>query len=224
MRARPDPHRVPGAPAAPKAGGATPRSRGPRARQTRRRILDSAARCFAASGFRRARFEDIAAGAGVSRALVYAYFESKANLLRSVCQQVLEDWRAAVEPALAREPDPVAALRAMIGSTLRYARTRPFLRALLGDDQRVVLTGPEELSRRAIETWRERLVELLERGVAAGRLRTDLDVEATADALRAMQLGLIDRMHRSHGAIDVGSEAHVDAAVEVMLRGLRAAP
>jgi len=205
--------------------GRAGRARGSRrAERTRRRILDSAARCFARAGYRRTRFEDIAEGAGVSRALVYAYFESKENLLRSVCQGILEGWRAAVEPLFSREPDPARALRAMLTGTLRYARTRPFLSALLGDDQRLVLTGPQELSRRAIDTWRELVVELLERGVAAGSLRSDLDVEATADVLRAMQLGLIDRMHRPAGPVPVDREAHVEAAVEVLLRGIEAAP
>jgi len=204
-------------------GSAAPH-RESRAARTRRRILESAARCFARNGYRRTRFEDIAAGAGVSRALVYAYFESKENLLRSVCASLLEGWREAVEPAFAREADPARALRAMIASTLHYARTRPLLTALLGDDQRLVLMSPAALSRRAIDTWRALLVDLLERGVAAGVLREGLDVEAAADVLRAMQLGLIDRMHRPGGPVTLDREAHVDAAVEILMQGLEAVP
>lgn len=203
------------------AGAAAASVRTLRAEATRARILDSAARCFARSGFRRTRFDEVAAGAGVSRALVYTYFESKEDLLRSVCQRALAGWRAAVEPAFRREPDATGALRAMVATTLRYARSRPILRALLGDDERVVILGGDELARRAIDAWRARLVEILERGVASGEFRADLDVSSTADVLRAMQLGLIDRMHRPGGPVDVRSEAHVDAAVELLLGGIR---
>lgn len=200
----------------------SPASRSRRAEDARRRILDAAAACFADAGFRRTRFEDIAAGAGVSRALVYAYFESKENLLRAVRDQALSGWRAAVEPTLSREPGAVATLRAMVRNTLLYARTRPMLRAILAEDTRVVLMGQGEPGRRAIEEWRRLLIDVLERGVTEGELRADLDVPHTADVLRALLVGIIDRMHRRDGPIDVSSEAHVEAAVALALYGLGA--
>jgi len=47
----------------------------------RRRILDAAAREFAASGFEGARVDEIARKAGVNKALIYYYFKSKEELL-----------------------------------------------------------------------------------------------------------------------------------------------
>ncbi|MGH0034461.1 MAG: TetR family transcriptional regulator [Myxococcota bacterium] len=191
-----------------------------RSRRTRLRILDAAASQFARHGFRRARIEAIATAAGVSRALVYAHFDSKEALLLAVRDREIEGWRAAVEPAIERAGQAREALETMLRETLLYALGRPFLRAMLGEDERVVLLGGDALSRRAIAGWRARLVEALERGVAEGELRPDLDVESTADVLQAMQLGVIDRMHRQVGAIDVASTRHVTAAVRLLLDGV----
>lgn len=197
------------------------RTAGPdrRAERTRLRILDAAAAHFAEHGFRRTRIESIAASAGVSRALVYAHFADKEALLLAVRDREIEGWRAAVEPEIARAARARDALEAMVRETLRYALGRPFLRALLGEDERTVLLGGDALSRAAIAGWRERLVDVLSRGIAEGGLRPDLDVERTAEVLQAMQLGLIDRMHRRVGAIDVGSSDHVAAAVGLVLDG-----
>ena len=77
-----------------------PRRRTARGEATEQRILDAAGECFAERGFQQARFEDIAKRAGVSRSLLYAYFDSKEDLLRSVRDRALDGWRAAVQPAI----------------------------------------------------------------------------------------------------------------------------
>jgi TetR/AcrR family transcriptional regulator len=56
------------------------RSQADRADLTRARILEAALSEFAAHGFAGARTDQIAAAAGVNKALLYYYFESKENL------------------------------------------------------------------------------------------------------------------------------------------------
>jgi AcrR family transcriptional regulator len=202
--------------------GRAPAPAAGRAAATRERILEAAGRCFAERGFRRARLADVALAAGVSRALVHVYFASKRNLLREVRDRALAGWRAAVEPELERAASAGDALAAMVRHTLRYARTRPFLQAILADDGRAVILGSDATGLAAIDVWRARVLELLRRGVASGEFAADLDVESSADALRAMLLGVIDRMHRPAAPIDVSREAHVEAAVRLILRGVAA--
>lgn len=192
-----------------------------RSEATRQRILEAAAQCFVALGFRRTRFEDISGRAGVSRSLVYAYFENKEELLRSVRDDALEGWRAAVEPEIERSDGACAKLESTIRHTLLYARAHPLLQAILTEDGRLVVLGSDGVSRAAIDQWCERLARILRAGVEAGELRSDLDVQHTADVLRAMQLGIIDRMHRNEGPIRVGQAAHIDAAVTLIMEGLR---
>lgn len=187
---------------------------------SRRRILDAAAARFCEVGFQRTRFEDVAGGAGVSRALVYSYFGSKEKLLVEVRGRALLAWRVAVMSEIERAESASAKLAAMLRGTLLYARSHPLLQAILADDARVVVLGGEIKARPGLEAWRRRLVRILREGVASGELREDLDVPRTADVLRAMQLGLIDRMQRRPDPIDVSDEEYVEAAVEMVLHGL----
>src|SRR5208283_2852876 len=59
-----------------------------RAAETRKRILDSALSEFAALGLAGARTEQIAAAAGVNKALLYYYFESKEKLYAAALEMV----------------------------------------------------------------------------------------------------------------------------------------
>ncbi|MGE4607014.1 MAG: TetR/AcrR family transcriptional regulator [Myxococcota bacterium] len=207
---------------APQKSGAPDQvaSRSARAEASRQRILDAAARCFVDVGYQRTRFEDVASLAGVSRALVYNYFDSKPNLLTQVRDRALAGWQRSVAPEIARSEGAAAKLRAMIQRTLLYARTRPLLQAILADDVRVAVLGSEPTARGAIDAWRQQIAEILRSGVEAGEFHPGLDVSHSADVLRAMQMGVIDRMHRPDGPIDVSSESHVAAMVEIVLRGV----
>jgi TetR/AcrR family transcriptional regulator len=57
-----------------------------RSAETRARILDAALREFAANGLAGARTERIAAAAGVNKALLYYYFDSKQNLYEAALE------------------------------------------------------------------------------------------------------------------------------------------
>jgi TetR/AcrR family transcriptional regulator len=59
-----------------------------RADQTRARILDAALQEFSAHGLAGARTEQIAAAAGVNKALLYYYFESKENLYVAALEMI----------------------------------------------------------------------------------------------------------------------------------------
>lgn len=199
-------------------------ARSPRAEASRERILDAAARCFTDLGYPRTRFEDVAKLAGVSRGLVYNYFDSKPNLLAEVRDRALAGWQQSVAPEIARAEGAAGRLRAMIQHTLLYVRTRPLLQAILADDVRVAVLGSASTARDAVDAWREQIAAILQQGVESGAFRPGLDVSHSADVLRAMQMGVIDRMHRPDGPIDVSSELHVAAMVEIVLLGVAGEP
>ncbi len=77
------------------------RTQAERADQTRSRILDAAIRQFGANGLAGARTEQIAEAAGVNKALLYYYFNSKEALytaaLESVVERVQAESRAVLE-------------------------------------------------------------------------------------------------------------------------------
>jgi TetR/AcrR family transcriptional regulator len=59
-----------------------------RSAETRQRILDAAAREFAANGLAGGRTEAIAAAAGVNKALLYYYFDSKEKLYMAALEDI----------------------------------------------------------------------------------------------------------------------------------------
>jgi AcrR family transcriptional regulator len=69
---------------------ATAASRPQRDPARRAQILEAAARTFATSGYAATSMEDVAAGAGVSKLIVYRHFESKEALYRAVLERVFE--------------------------------------------------------------------------------------------------------------------------------------
>ena len=196
-----------------------PTQRSPRVAQRRLRILGAAAQCFAKSGFARTRIDDVAQSAGVSRALVYNHFGSKEELARQVCDHLLDDWNSAVDRALEDATSARAALAAWLRVNLSEER-RPLLTALVAPDAAPVLADWDAAAARAMDVWRAKLEALLQRGIAAGEFRADLDVPATAEVLRAMQVGMMQHLLDDKPYLDVSSERHLRAATEVLLKGI----
>lgn len=66
--------------------------------EKRAAILNSAMLEFSAAGFAKARLEDIAAAAGVTKGLLYYYFEDREDLLTSLYSEVEEALAAIISP------------------------------------------------------------------------------------------------------------------------------
>ena len=65
----------------------------------RDRILQAAERLFAEKGFDATSVSSVAQAAGVNKALVYYYFDSKDDLLASLFTDMLDEMRSDAEPA-----------------------------------------------------------------------------------------------------------------------------
>lgn len=89
--------------------------------QRREEILDAAQRVFVTHDPSAVTFEEIAAEAGVSRALVYNYFGDRGSLLAEVYRQALGDLDGALVAALATDGDADRRLRAMVACYVRFA-------------------------------------------------------------------------------------------------------
>ena len=164
--------------------------------ESRERILRSAATCFAAYGFQHSTFEEIAAGAGVSRTLLYRHFASKVDLLRAVgivpSRRGPSRWTKRSSssarpagPARGRSSARPSDSRAPTRSSGRSSPATP--------DSRCTVTTPRAASSR--QTWRDRPRRSWPGGQGAESSPPDLDVRASADVLCAMQLGVIEQMH-----------------------------
>src|SRR5215813_5966170 len=77
-------------------------------------ILEAALAEFVERGFESARMEDVARRAGLSKAGVYLYFESKEALLKALIERRMTPLvQEALASGLSNVADPVLALRAI---------------------------------------------------------------------------------------------------------------
>ena len=76
--------------------------------QTRERIITAAAEEFIEKGFERAKMEEIAARAGVTKVMLYYHFNSKQNIFNEIVKNVVEEikteFRMSIEPADRDDP------------------------------------------------------------------------------------------------------------------------
>jgi AcrR family transcriptional regulator len=116
----------------PRGGGEATRASRPAAPRKRlsfdeRRaaILDSALEVFARHGYRGASIDDIAAAAGISKALIYEHFPSKRHLHMALLERhVGELFERLVASAATSEPGEVR-LRAGVDAFLSFVEARP---------------------------------------------------------------------------------------------------
>lgn len=115
-------------PPAPPGGGHAPSRRRLPASERRELILDAALRTFASNGYDGAAMDEIAAAAGISKAVVYDHVTSKRELYLQLLEAIQSDLERAVEQALDAGDPPVAGearVRVGVGAFFRYVEEHP---------------------------------------------------------------------------------------------------
>jgi AcrR family transcriptional regulator len=163
-----------------------------RSRRWRRRanarpseILAAALEEFTANGFEAARVEDIASRAGLSKAAVYLYFQSKEALLDALIEKEVAPIADGMQRiAEGGQADPEGTLR-RVGNLAGAAFKNPHFFAV---PRLVISVGPrfpelaERYRLRVVVPAREAIERLVEHGIAVGRFR-DIDPGAVSRAL-----------------------------------------
>ena len=113
-------------------------------------IRDTAAGLFARDGFTRTSMTGLAAACGVSKALLYHYFDSKEALLFDILRAYLADLETAVAITPAADTPPRDHLRDLIRALLRQYREAgnthkllTFELSVLADDRQAEIRGAE---------------------------------------------------------------------------------
>ena len=139
-------------------------------------MLGAAVRVFGACGYHGASMDDIAAAAGVTKPMFYAYFGSKDELYSACIEHVAAQLEAALREAGADEPNP---------ERQTWARVLAFFRFVgeWRDQWRMLRNEPgsfgEELGR-ARGTMVELTLRQLEAGAGGGLSRAELEPLAHA--------------------------------------------
>jgi AcrR family transcriptional regulator len=195
------------------------RTRLPRA-QRERLILDVAHGRFAARGFAAVTMDDVAAAAGVTKPLLYAYFGNKERLYLACLERAGEAMFATVGQAVSQADSPADALRRGLHAFFGFVdEDRDAWRVLFDE----TLPAGGEIAERVAE-YRERLLALvaqtnLARLPEQRRAAAKTEVEATSVAL----LGAAEALARwwlRTGAIPAADAA--DLLIATAEPGLRA--
>jgi len=149
-------------------------ARSARSERTHGRILEAAARCFAVGGYAKTTVEEIAAGAGVSKALVYHHFQGKEDVLQAVLERTLDEWhqKSGID-ALASADSVLDGIERVQRATVEHAQAQPLLRALFQLDMLVVIGTSNQAVRDSMERFRRSLQTGIERGIIQRRFEID---------------------------------------------------
>jgi len=165
---------------------------GPVAR-TLDKALAAAQRCFVRFGLEKTTMEDIASEAGLSRATIYRYFNSKIEIAEEIGLRGVAAINATVVSQIAPITGPVARLVEAIATSIEFVTQNVYLRGLLTGEMRPVMQGLRKHSQGIDELTRARYEPLLFAAIEAGELPADLAVDEVIDWIMLVEVALITR-------------------------------
>jgi AcrR family transcriptional regulator len=190
--------------------------------QRRDQILGAAMRCFARDGYRATSMDDIVRESGLSVGAIYSYFASKEELFSAIAAARVEQQTAYLTELFSR-PGPMAdhADEAVdfFFSMLHDEEQLPYFRLMFevwSEAMKSDRLAAHNLDRCA--GIRDFHVWLLSEARRRGELRDNVDVEATATVMMALNDGLI--MQRVCGVEHVDPDALRAAYVSLLNFGL----
>ena len=142
-----------------------------RAGRSRAAILSAAERLFADAGLDGTRTGTIAAEAGVNKALLYYYFDSKDALYKAVLENHVREFSERALEALGADRRPGDTILTYVGMSFDFIAARPYFPVLL---QRLSMSGArpfEHLARKYSLPLAERLAAVIRQGIRLGEFR-----------------------------------------------------
>jgi TetR/AcrR family transcriptional regulator len=137
---------------------------------TKNQILDAAEAEFAVTGLGAARTEAIAAQTGVTKAMIYYYFQSKEELYRAVLERCLSDALGTFDQLQLDYLPPDAALVRLLEKMLHCMSENPRIGSILSLEaiQNKGKYYPKKLGDLLYGT----IINILEQGITAGVFRS----------------------------------------------------
>lgn len=161
-------------------------------------ILRAATTAFVDHGFAGARIDEIARQTQTTKRMIYYYFESKDALFRAVINATFEEFWHEEQQLQVPVDDPIGALR--IWSEYRfthYAQHGDLLRLCATEDSRVAdYICPSVTAFEAVSPRNDLLSQILQRGVAAGVFRSDMD---------ALEVGILSASYAAFHSVFRGT-------------------
>lgn len=179
----------------------------------REHIVATSAQLFARKGIRSTTVREIADAVGILSGSLYHYFESKDDIVRAILLGFLESLRSRYSAVLDADLDPAQALSAVVLTSLQLAKEHPDATALYQNEIQYLRESQrfKEVQSTAAEAQRVWL-EIIEKGVAAGVFRADIDPRLFHRLIRDA-VWLSGRGQRGDGGYDTEQLAEAISAI-----------
>ena len=200
------------------------------ASEHRIRILQAAEALFMEKSFPATTIADISAASGYSRRTLYAYYESKEEILRQIVKQGLEQLRQELQSAVESSEGLEQRSRAVFDAMLRYHRESPCSAQVVASTPARQLMTPGGLSDSAKEILElgegitKYLMDFLKAGQAQGFFRRTIRPELTVPLWDNQAAGLAQLLQTKsayYAKLGVSERELTDYAYEQFMLSLR---
>jgi AcrR family transcriptional regulator len=161
----------------------------PPASSRREQLIRIAQQVVAERGLADVTLAHVAQSAGVTAPALYTHFSSRTDLLEQVLEATARDY--AEDMRITDDAD--ASVEARLRTRLSRWATTPHARLRMIHDAVLHIPDSPRVKRamqRARVAWVTFVVDVLERGIARGEVRADIDVEAATELLTTSLLGV----------------------------------
>lgn len=148
-------------------------------------IMAAGLKIFSQRGFAATRLEDVADAAGISKATIYLYFDSKADLLKAIMHQIanpkIDEMEAIIQASEGSATDMLRMIYTRIGTIIRSPDMRPILKLIIaeaGNYPDIRTFYRDEIVSRGLAN----LARLINHGIERGEFRP-CDAEAVAQSV-----------------------------------------
>lgn len=190
--------------------------------ETRAKVLEAARRLFSERGYEGATIRDIAQAAGMSTGAVFANFSDKADLFQEIMSSDLHELSGLMTGAAAHKDDVEDALAAMMAAGYAFYQAQmPLVRAAFSAAYALHSTTTRR-STPGAATICDLIEQQLERAVAAGQLRDDVDLRLRSEMIYDAYLANFSRAFR-HALSALALSERARAQVAIILASARLA-
>jgi TetR/AcrR family transcriptional regulator len=195
----------------------------------RDRLLRAAMTCFARAGYDGTTVDEIVAAAQVNKRMVYHYFGDKERLYHAVLAEAYRSLELVEIDALSHRTDFDALTAEIVRTYFNFLRDHPeFVRLLLWENLNDGAGLAQADFRLSKDPMLTALSRLLRDGIAAGRIRADMDARYLLISLIGLCLIYSSNRYTLSQSLrlDLGSAAVREAGIlhvtKLLLEGIKA--
>ena len=192
-------------------------SRSQKKEYTRVQILRAAQYLFTRNGFDETRTTEIASLVGVSHGTIFAHFESKANILRSMIFDRCKDWVETLEQSDIKGKTAIDCLKALLHQLWQQHQKDTSLTRIYQSHAWVWDEIEEAEFRDLADRVKGKAQSIIAAGIKAKEIRSDIELDRVLDLLEASYFEALRRAKFDADSED-GGLAEVEATMAYLLQ------